>query len=105
MMPYSLTPEAYQDLSDVLTYFSERSAQAAEKLAVNMRHGFELLAEFPDAGRARPEFTQAPVLFWPVGTYFIVYWLKDHQIEVLAILHTSRNLPGLLADRFSEESL
>jgi len=104
-MQYTLTPEAFQDLGDSLVYLSERSAQAAEKLAVNMRHGFELLAEFPDAGRARPEFTQAQVLFWPIGTYFIVYWLKDNQIEVLAILHASRDLPGLLTDRFSEDSL
>ncbi len=103
-MHYRLTEVAYEDLGDALAYLSTRSASAGEALALNIRQGLEMLVEFPDAGRTRPEFTASDVRFWPVDKYFIVYQPQPNQLEVLAILHASRNLASILAERFPKDT-
>jgi antitoxin ParD1/3/4/toxin ParE1/3/4 len=55
--------------------------------------------ESPGIGHTRKDWTKAPVLFWPVGKYLIVYRVHTDQIEVLAVTQGSRDIPVLLRKR------
>jgi plasmid stabilization system protein ParE len=63
-----------------------------------------MLAKFPDIGRPRPEFAEPDLRFWNVYRYFIAYKEESGHIEVIAIIHTSRDIPALLADRFTKDT-
>jgi plasmid stabilization system protein ParE len=103
-MQYILTPEAYEDLADALAYMSERSARAGENLALEMRRNLLMLAEFPEAGYVRTDLSIPELRFWLVAPYFLVYRKQEDCLEVLAILHTARNVVEVLAGRMTEDA-
>ena len=56
-----------------------------------------LLAEFPHNGHKRDDVrTSEPVLFWPIGSYVIVYRPEPKPIVIVRILHGARDLDALL---------
>jgi len=50
-------------------------------------------------GHKREDLTSYPVLFWPVGAYFIVYRVQDQSVEIVAVTQGSRNIPTFLRER------
>ena len=40
-----------------------------------------------------------PVLFWPVGSYTIVYRPETEPLRVIAVLHGARDLGPILSTR------
>ena len=71
----------------------------AERVESVIRDKILFLAENPGAGRSRKDLTDEPVKFLPVYSYLIVYRPDKKPVEVVAILHGSRNLEPLLKDR------
>ena len=50
----------------------------------------EQIAAFPHSGRMVPEYEIDEVRQVLESSYRIIYLIKENQIEVLAVLHTSR---------------
>lgn len=50
-------------------------------------------------GHTRSDLTERDVRFWSTGSYLIVYreWLE--QLQVLAVLHGSRDVPEVIRKR------
>jgi plasmid stabilization system protein ParE len=62
-----------------------------------MTKAFELLAVFPRNGHKRADVhTNEPVLFWPVGSYVVVYRPDPRPILILRVVHGARDLDALL---------
>jgi toxin ParE1/3/4 len=56
-MPYRLSPLAERDLDEIWSYVAEDATPTtADRLVDDIIHRFDLLAEQPGMGRARPEF-------------------------------------------------
>jgi plasmid stabilization system protein ParE len=48
----------------------------------------------PTMGHQREDLVEErPLLFWPVGSYFIVYRAQNRPIEIVAVTHGARNIP------------
>jgi len=102
MNAYKLTPHALRDMDDAVSYRSECNMQAGETLAVSFLDSFHMLARFPSAGRKRPEFTAHDLRFWAVDQYFVVYMPDTSPLQMVAVLHTSRDVQHLLSGRFEQ---
>jgi antitoxin ParD1/3/4/toxin ParE1/3/4 len=50
-------------------------------------------------GHKRVDLTGHPLLFWPVGSYLIIYRGERSPIEIVAITRGSRDIPVFLRSR------
>lgn len=99
MATYSLAPEAFSDLQTIWNYISTDSPAAADRMEEEFFTAFEYLALWPGSGHMRPDLTDQSVRFWPVRSYLVVYRERHAEIQVVAILHASRDIPTILEDR------
>ena len=60
---------------------------------------FEALGRMPGMGHKREDLTSYPVLFWPVGSYTIIYRSVQRPIEIVAVTQGSRDIPAFLGLR------
>ena len=88
------TPQADDDLWEILVYIARDNEDAAFRLIDAIDERFEMLARFPMGGQARPELLPNLRSF-PVGRYLIFYRPIEDGIEVLRVLHGARNLRRL----------
>jgi antitoxin ParD1/3/4/toxin ParE1/3/4 len=49
------------------------------------------LADMPGMGHSRVDLTDEPVLFWPVYGYLVVYRPESRPLEVVRVVHGSRD--------------
>jgi plasmid stabilization system protein ParE len=96
---YQISPEALDDLQLIRDFIAVDSAKAAERVIDQFFEAFEQLAAWPKTGHVRIDLTSKTVRFWPVGSYLIVY--RDHPdyLQIVAVLHGSRDVPSVLNAR------
>ena len=98
-LQYELSPESIQDIAEALIYLDAESPAAADKLQAELIKAFEHLAAWPESGHRRSDLTPQPVRFWAAGHYLIVYRVAGHCVQIVAVLHASRDVPEILALR------
>lgn len=86
------TDPARQDLRDIFEFIAEDNPKAARSLLAEIKERVCVLVNQPQLGRGgRVEGTRELVL---TGTHYILpYRVKDQQIQILAVFHTSRKWP------------
>jgi toxin ParE1/3/4 len=86
------TEPARKDLRDIFTYISEENPNAARTLLSEIKERAILLQDNPLIGRmGRIDGTRELVM---TGTrYILPYRIKEHQIQILAVLHGARQWP------------
>jgi len=52
----------------------------------------------PNAGHARKDLTDAPVKFWRVFSYLVVYDPQSRPIDIVRVVHIGRDLKTLFRD-------
>jgi plasmid stabilization system protein ParE len=60
-----------------------------------MAAAFQLLGDTPGIGHSRKDLTNDPVKFWQVFSYFVIYDPMPRPINIIRVLHTSRDLARL----------
>jgi len=94
---YRLTAEARLDLLSLWKFIARDNITAADRLIERMEIAFHLLARFPAKGHKREDVhTSEPVLFWPVGSYVVVYRPAPKPILIVRVFHGARDLDALL---------
>ena len=94
---YRLTPEARFDLFAIWEYIARDNVAAANRVVSRLERAFHLLAVFPKKGHTRADVhTSSPVLFWPAGSYVIVYEPAPKLLVIVRIVHGARDLNALL---------
>jgi toxin ParE1/3/4 len=93
---YRLSKEAEQDLEDIWVYLGARDDIAADRQVAKFLDRFPMLAQFPTMGLSRDQLLEGLRSF-PVKPYMIFYVLIPGGIEILRIIHQSRNIE----DQFS----
>jgi toxin ParE1/3/4 len=78
------------DLFDIAVRIAEHNPPAADALIDVFHRKFGLLAEFPSMGRQRPELGEG-IRSLPIGNYMVFYRPVDDGIELIRVLHGSRN--------------
>ena len=100
MRRYILAPEAALDLVEIWRYLKNKaSVEIAEKVERAIRDKFLFLAGTPGAGHWRRDLTDEPVRFFAVYSYLIVYRPETKPLQVVAILHGSRDVERVLSKR------
>jgi toxin ParE1/3/4 len=89
-MSYRLSALAERDLDEVWSYVAEEaSPTTADRLIDDIIDRFDLLAEQPRMGRARPEFGPG-VRSFAVENY-VIYYRQEGDILIARILHGRRD--------------
>jgi antitoxin ParD1/3/4/toxin ParE1/3/4 len=97
---YALAPEAARNLVEIWRYLKKESSQeTADRVESVIRSKFVYLADFLGAGHWRRDLTSADVRFFSVYSYLIVYRPETKPLEVVSILHGSRDVAGVLSER------
>jgi plasmid stabilization system protein ParE len=71
------------------------SMKAARRLRLQIFDACQRVADDPGIGHSREDLTNKPVLFWPAGSYLIIY-IARKPVEIVRVLHGARDIPGLL---------
>ena len=90
--------EAFRtDAADVWDYVGAESPDRADAVIDAVTEAIALLSDYPKAGRVRDELGAGVRSFaMPAGRYVIYYRVIGGGIEALRLLHTSRDVDGLL---------
>ena len=96
MRRFRLSPEAARDIRDIWSYIANDSIPSARRVRLLIFDACQKLAEHPRMGHPRTDLTEKPVLFWPVGSYLIIYNPSPRPIEIVRVLHGARDVPSLI---------
>jgi toxin ParE1/3/4 len=87
---YRISRAAQQDLDAIWCYIGSSDLAAADRWVDNLEERFHVLARQPHAGKARPDLAPE-VRFLPVGNYLIFYRPAEDGVEIIRIVHGSRD--------------
>ena len=97
MRRYTLSPEAKADIREIRVYLKHEAGPRAVKAVLEkIVAAFVLLSRTPGAGHTREDLTTAPVRFWAVFSYLIVYNPAARPIEIVRVLHGYREVDAIL---------
>lgn len=97
MNRYKISQLAEQDLEDIWVYLAQNNQIVADKQIANILNRLPMLAQFPDMGQLRDDLGERLRSF-PVKPYIIFYIKFDDGIEIVRILHSSRDIVRLFPD-------
>ena len=86
------------DLREIRDYIAKESRESALRLIVRFVGAFRLLANHPELGHVREDLPVPSLRFWPVGPYLVIY-LAEKPIEVVAVVHGARDVPSVVNRR------
>lgn len=93
-------PQAARDIEECFVYIAEGDLDSGVFFLVAVEDSLEQLAEFPSLGKER-EFQNerfGNVRMWRVKgyeKYLIFYTATETQIEIIRVLHSSRDIEDL----------
>lgn len=73
MTRYVLSEDADHDLNTIWDYIAADSVDDADRWIGKLFEAFDSIGNAPGIGHKRSDLTALPVLFWPVGTYLVIY--------------------------------
>jgi toxin ParE1/3/4 len=88
------SPEAAEDLLEIWQYIADENEAAADKLLNEIDAASKMLARNPKAGRERPDLAHKLRSF-PVGRYVLFYRSIDDGVEIVRVLHGSRDIDSI----------
>jgi toxin ParE1/3/4 len=84
------TDAALNQLEAIRDYLSQTSPDYAHRVVERLVNRSEQIAAFPRSGRMVPEYEIDEVRQVVESTYRLIYLIKEEQVEILAVMHTSR---------------
>ena len=88
------TPRAGRDLEEIWFFVAQDDPAAADRWLDTLEEKLSLIADNPLMGTARPDI--APELrYHPVGRYLLLYRIVSGGIEVVRVVHGTRDLLNL----------
>ncbi len=94
MAEVTLAPQAEQDLFEIWLYIADDEPTNADRFLDRLKTAAERLAAFTDIGTERPELGEGLRSF-PVERYVLYYRTRREGIEVVRVLHASRDITPL----------
>ncbi len=84
------TDTAIDHLSAIYNYIALDSKQYAKRTVDLLTKRSQQIGNFPQSGRIVPEFEMEQIREVIEGQYRIIYYIKPNQIDVLAVIHGSK---------------
>jgi plasmid stabilization system protein ParE len=97
---FRLAPAAAEDIREIWAYIAEDSASAAGRFRLKLLGACRELGNNAGMGHKREDLAEErPLLFWPVGSYLIIYRAEHSPIEIVGVAHGARDIPAFLRRR------
>lgn len=92
------TEQAETDISEIGKYIAKDNKIAAKNLLLKIRNSFLTLAEYPNIGTNRFEFSgDDKIYFFTVQShYLIVYTIDKDELLILRVLSAYQNICEIL---------
>jgi toxin ParE1/3/4 len=87
-------PLARSDLAEIWDYIAEDNESRADAFVDLIDQKFHELASHPHMGRSRDELGE-DLRSFPVGRYVIFYRAMPQGVEIIRVLHGSRDLNAI----------
>jgi toxin ParE1/3/4 len=87
-------PRAKTDLAEIWDYIAEDSEARADAFIEMIDQKFQALAAQPNMGRGRDELAKN-LRSLPIGRYVVFYLPIPGGVEIIRVLHGSRDLDAL----------
>jgi toxin ParE1/3/4 len=84
------TDAALNQLEAIRDYLWQTSPDYARRVVERLVNRSEQIATFPRSGRMVPEYEIDEVRQVIESSYRLIYLIKEEQVEILAVIHTSR---------------
>ena len=84
------TDAALSQLEAIRDYLAQTSPDYARRVVERLVNRSEQVAAFPRSGRMVPEYEIDEVRQVIESSYRLIYLIKEEQVEILAVIHTSR---------------
>jgi toxin ParE1/3/4 len=84
------TDAALNQLEAIRDFLAQTSPEYAQRIVERLVNRSEQISAFPRSGLVVPEYEIDEVRQVIEGSYRIIYLIKEEQVEMLAIIHTSR---------------
>lgn len=93
-----LTDDAKEDLANIKTYLKQEAGpRIAKSTLAKIKEAIVFLGHTPGAGHLREDLTDEAVKFWSVFSYLIIYNSAARPIEIMRIIHSSREVAAILS--------
>ena len=92
MVEIKWTDNALQEIDGIAEYISKDSPKYAQILVKQIYEMVTYLENFPKFGRKVPEYNDPNLREILYKNYRIIYLIKENHLEILSIIHGSRNL-------------
>lgn len=92
------TNTAVKHLLSIYEYISKDSSLYAQRMVDRLTRRSEQIATFPRSGRMVPEYEAENIREVIEESYRIIYRIKPNQLDILAVIHSSR----LLSSQFKK---
>ena len=98
MSRYVLSPEAVSDLDEIWDHYAVdlENPDAADHVRDELFDAFRRLGRTPGMGHFRSDLSAEPLCFWAVRKYLIIYRREKRPIEIVRVIHGSRDLAAIL---------
>ncbi|MFN6563085.1 MAG: type II toxin-antitoxin system RelE/ParE family toxin [Nostoc sp. ChiSLP01] len=97
MKRHIISPEASQDLSEIIDYFVTKNINAGESFVEKFDKKCRYLASFPNMGRSY-ENIKVNLRGVPLDGYIILYRVIDNGIEIVRVVSGYRNIESLFSE-------
>jgi toxin ParE1/3/4 len=91
MARYVITEPAEEDLKEIASYIAADNIAAAFSMLDRFTERFEMLTSMPQTGRRRDEL-EPNLRSFPEGNYVVFYREISDGIEIIRVLHASRDI-------------
>jgi plasmid stabilization system protein ParE len=99
---FVLTPEATNNLKEILLDIAEDSPATAERLRSEFYEGLQLLGRSPGIGHYHDELLGRKYRFWNFYSYVVAYVWEAQPIQVISVVHSARDLAVFFTLRMSQ---
>ena len=94
---YKIKSKALEDIATIADLIREDNEKASLKFLQDLYDTFDKLANFPNIGITRKDFTYRDVRFFVVKKhYLIVYNIENETVCILRVLSSYQNICALL---------
>jgi hypothetical protein len=95
---------AEQDMVETLSFYRAPSAMG-DAFNATVAETVEHLHEWPYTVHRRRDLTDKDVCFWHESNYLFVLAIREEVLNIIAVLHASRNIAHILRKRLKQASL
>ena len=96
MKGFVLTPPAKKDVNDIWDYIADDNLDAADRVLHALETAMVKLAKNPATGHWREELSDKRHRFFLVYSYLIVYRHETKPLQIIRVLHASRDVQSIL---------